>query len=799
MGVIFLNKEKGDKRFLRLVLYVTLCLTILATVAVAVGAAWARAVPDSDLNEDLFSIGITDRTTRLYCEDSNGEIKELVNDRVSGYENSLYCSLSDMPDDLKNAFIAIEDKRFYDHGGIDWARTLSAVKSYVTGSGGISFGGSTITQQLVKNLTGDSQKSVKRKVGELMRAAKVEEKLSKDAILEQYLNVVNLAQNCYGVKTAANAYFSKEPLELTLEECATIAAITNNPTKYDPIRHPENNKHRRDLILLQMLEQGMIEETACREAMAKGIELMVDPDAMTGRVNSWYADLAISDVIDALVREKGYTKAEASRLVYCGGLKIYVAMNEELQAAVEEYYRNVDNFPTHEGGEKAQSSLMILDPNSGDILAVAGAVGVKHSNRVQNYATNARRPSGSVIKPLSVYAPALEQNLITYGSVFDDVPLTFRSNGAPWPKNSPNIYRGLTTVNTALTHSVNTVSVSILNRLGARSSYRFLTEKLHFHSLDKEKDLGAASLALGQQYQGVTLRELLGGYTVLANGGVYEKPRSYYKVINARGELLLTNEREENRVLGKDTAAIVTMMLRKAVREGTGKGLTLKNIVDVAGKTGTSSNNCDKWFIGYTPELLCGVWYGYEYPKSVADVKGNHALAVFDELMHRAVSITGVSKRQFEIDDSVISVRYCKDSGMLLSDACVLDPRGDRSEIGYFKKGTEPTSECRCHVTIDYCEGGGVATSECPLEHRHRTALLRVTRNFPRPVKVLDAPYSYGGEFVEKGRVLSENEPYYAGKYHSKQNFGVGMDVIPYNHICGAHTGDAFWKRRFSF
>ena len=797
--MIFLNKKQHKGRAARVLLLVTLSLLIVSLVAVIVGAIWARTAPESDLNEDLFSIGISDRTTRLYCYDSAGEIKELTNDRISGYENALYCPLSDMTEDLKNAFIAIEDKRFYDHGGIDWIRTLSAVGSYVRGDRDAKFGGSTITQQLVKNLTGESEKSIKRKVGELMRAAKVEEKLSKDAILEQYLNVVNLAQNCYGVKTAANAYFSKEPSELTLEECATIAAITNNPSKYDPVRHPQNNRARRDLILGEMLGQGMIDEIAYHEAISKEVILEVNADAMTGRVNSWYADLAISDVIDRLVAEKGYTHAEASRLIYCGGLKIYVAMNEELQQAVEEYYENSENFPTHAGGEKAQSAVMIIDPGNGDILAVAGAVGEKRSNRIQNYATNTKRPSGSVIKPLSVYAPALESGIITYGSVFDDVPLSFRQNGAAWPKNSPDIYRGLTTVNAALTHSVNTVSISVLNRLGARSSYRFLKDKLHFHSLDVEKDLGAASLALGQQYQGVTLRELLGGYTVLANGGVYERPRSYYKVLDGRGELLLSNEREESRVLGADTASIMTMMLRKVVKEGTGKALTLKNKVDVAGKTGTSSNNCDKWFIGYTPELLCGVWYGYEYPKSVADVSGNHALAIFDDVMHRAVEITGIRERQFKTDGSVVAVRYCKDSGMLLSDACHYDPRGDRSEIGYFKKGTEPKTECQCHVLIDYCEGGGVASESCPEEHCHKTALLRVTRSFPRQIRVLDAPYSYGGYYIENGRELSENEPYYAGKYKTKQNFGIGMDVIPYNHVCPAHTGDAFWTRRFTF
>ena len=794
-GVIFVCKNIG-KRVAVLFLSFTLTLLVLLSIAVVVGAIWAKTVPESDLKEELFAIGQRDRTTRLFCYDQAGAEIELVSDRISGYENALYCPLSEMPDDLKNAFIAIEDKRFYDHGGIDWIRTASAVRSYLTGGQEGKFGGSTITQQLVKNLTGESEKTLSRKVGELMRAVKVEEKLSKNAILEQYLNVVNLAQNCYGVKTAANAYFSKEPSALTLAECASIAAITNNPTKYDPIRHPENNLARRNLILAEMLSQGMIDENAYREAADSALLLQVNRAAMTGRVNSWYADLAIADVIDALMREKGYTEAEASRLVYCGGLKIYVAMNEALQKTVTEYYENTKNFPVHQGGEQAQSAMMLVDPTSGDILAVAGAVGKKNSNRIQNYATDTKRPSGSVIKPLAVYAPALERNLITYATVFDDVPQLFRQNGAPWPRNSPDIYRGLTTVNEGLTHSVNTVAVSVLQRLGTKEAYRFLKDKLGFTSLDSQRDIGAASLALGQQYKGVTLREIVGGYTALANGGMYEETRSYYKVLDSKGELLLTNERTERRVLGEDTASIMTMMLRRAVREGTGKAVSLKEIVDVAGKTGTSSNNCDKWFVGYTPELLCGVWYGYEYPRSVADISGNHALAIWDAVMRQAVEKIGVGKKQFKTAAGVVTARYCKDSGLLLNDACQFDPRGDRSEIGYFKKGTEPKVPCHCHVLIDYCECGGVASAACPAELCHKTALLRVARSFPRQIRVLDAPYSFGGLYVENERNLSYNEPYYANKYETKQNFGIGLDVVPYNHVCPAHTNDPFWRRR---
>ena len=774
----------------------SLVLLIILSLSVALFGVFACTVPQSDLKEELFAIGITDRTTRLYTYDESGGEVELVSDRVSGFENSLYCSLSAMPEHLKNAFIAIEDKRFYDHGGIDWLRTISAAKGYLTGQNDGVFGGSTITQQLVKNLTGESEKTLSRKVGELMRAAKVERKLSKNAILEQYLNVVNLSENCYGVKTAANAYFSKEPSELSLAECATIAAITNNPTKYNPIRHPTQNKERRDLILGEMLAQGMISEREYCEALENDVELHVNRTAMTGRVNSWYADLAISDVIADLVKTQGYTEAAASRLVYCGGLKIYVAMNEKLQKIVSEYYENTENFPTHKTGEQAQSSVMIVNPKNGDILAIAGAVGKKESNRIQNFATDTKRPSGSVIKPLSVYSPALEKNIITYATVFDDVPLIFRNNGAPWPKNSPDVYRGLTTASTALTYSVNTVAVSIFNRLGAKESYRFLKEKLGFSSLAGEKDLGASALALGQQYRGVTLREIMGGYTALANEGMFEGTRSYYKVIDSKGDLLLSKESEERRVLGADTAYITTMMLRRAVREGTGKALTVKERVDVAGKTGTSSNNCDKWFIGYTPSLLCGVWYGHEYPKSVADISGNHALNIWDDVMSLAINEFGTKEEKFNTPDNIVTVRYCKDSGQPMSEVCSLDPRGDRSEIGYFKKGTEPRGECRCHVLIDYCTCGGIATDACPVEQCHKTALLRVSRSFPRQIKVLDAPYSYGGAYVEKERKLSNNEPYYANKYEIKQNFGIGIDVVPYNHICPVHKQDPFWRRR---
>ena len=779
-----------------LIFFLSLSLVLLLGLSLAViGGAVFTATLDTSLDEDVFFATLGDKTTRLYYENSEGEVVELANDRISGYENALFCPLGEMSPYLADAFVAIEDKRFFDHGGIDWARTAFAVGDYLKG-GSAAFGGSTITQQLVKNLTGDSEKSVRRKLAELIRAAKLEKRLSKEKILEQYLNIVNLAENCYGVRTAANAYFSKEPSELSLREAATIAAITNNPARYNPIRHPEANRARRDIILGEMKKQGKIGEEAYLEAISGETELSVNREVLSGRVNSWYADMVIKDVIKGLIAERGMSEAAASRLVYCGGLRIYTAQDPRLQQVVEEFFADANNFPTHTDGKKAQSAMMIVDPKNGDILAVAGAIGEKSSNRIQSFAIDTKRPSGSVIKPLSVYAPALKRGLITTATVFDDIPKSFRANGAPWPRNAPNVYRGLTTVNTALMHSVNTVSVSILEKVGYRNAMRFLKNDLGIASLDEKKDMGSAALALGQQSEGISLAELLGAYTALANGGVYEGTRSFYKVLDSKGELLLERHGADRRVIDTDDASILTMMLRGVVQNGTAHTMHLKNQVNVAGKTGTSSNSCDKWFIGYTPELLAGVWYGYEYPATLSDVKGNPALNTFDRVMGEVLAVRPATQKHFETNDNLIAVRYCRDSGKLMCDACRYDPRGDRSEIGYFKKGTEPTLACDCHVKVRYCNHGGVAAPDCPDECCHTTALLRVRRSFPRQIKVLDAPYTYDGEALERELDLIDNRPYYAQKYETKQNFGIGMDVVPYNRLCPGHAEDEFWERR---
>ena len=303
-----------------------------------------------------------------------------------------------------------------------------------------SFGGSTITQQLIKNVTHKDDYSFQRKIQEIFWALDLETKMDKKEIISMYLNIINLSQGCFGVGAGAEYYFSKDVSELTLSECACIAAITNSPTYYDPIKNPENNKARRDIILREMLSQGYIDESEYTKAIDEEINIAASETTSSSNINSWYVDMVIDDVVADLVNKKGYSTEMANLMIYTGGLKIYTAMDREIQEVLENYYSNTKNFYSDSRGEKPQSSIIVIDPATGDILGVAGSIGTKSANRLQNFATQTLRPAGSVIKPLSIYAPALESSLITWGSVYDDVPVEFIKNASndltAWPKNA---------------------------------------------------------------------------------------------------------------------------------------------------------------------------------------------------------------------------------------------------------------------------------------------------------------------------------------------------------------------------
>ncbi len=697
--------------------YIWLGITLLLAIAllfVTLGGIYLLPYSQVKMDLSLLPTMCNGAPAKLYAQASKdrglGRTYLPVEDALPVYPASYVAVTYDsLPEHLVNAFVAIEDKRFFEHRGIDLRRTGQAALNYLLGKEQ-TFGGSTITQQLVKNVTRRDERTPNRKLTEIFSAVDMEKQLCKEEILEAYLNVINLGGGCRGVGAAARYYFDKEISALTLTECACIAAITNNPSYYDPSRHPQNNLERRNLILEEMCKQGYISREMCDTAQSSPTSLHISqqPDSAT---SSWYADMVTKDVIADLQTRLGYTLDQATALVYHGDLIIETAMDTQLQSILSAYYEDLSHFPKGEAGYP-QSAMMILDPLSGDILAVAGAIGEKTGFRIQNYATDTKRPAGSAIKPLSVYAPALELGIIDFASVYNDQPLK-SINGSPWPRNADGLYRGKLTVREAVALSTNTVAVKLLNEIGLSTSFDFLRHRLGMTSLipaDKKTlhDLTEASLALGQQSRGVSLRELLGGYTICYEG-VFHKPVSYHRVLTATGEVLLSNTGEGETVLSRENACILNHLLQGVTADGTAASLTLgqRMGLPIAGKTGTTQNNCDRWFVGLTPRLAAAVWMGYEYPQEMRGIDKNPCLDIWDEVMLACEETYEGRPRvaDFPACPSVIPITVCPHSGEIATEDCRRALPTDNSRIrpfvGWFDVSRLPSGDCSLHKSED--------------------------------------------------------------------------------------------------
>lgn len=800
------------------VILLIVCVIALLILGMSL-AIYVAVTMEREIDESLFEVLSGSTSSRIYYYENedrtrNGEATELVGQELYGGFRSLPVSYDDVPKELIYAFVSIEDKRFFEHSGVDWKRTAGAGANYFLNFRD-EFGGSTITQQLIKNVTEQDDYSFSRKLQEILWALDLETKMSKEEILECYLNVINLSNGCYGVGAASEYYFSRSVGELTLCQCVAIAAITNNPSYYDPIRYPQNNKERRQIILTQMYEQGYITEDEYLATYSEELVLDVSENN-SGGVNMWYVDMVINDVINDLMAEKGYSRSMASLMIYTGGLNIYTAMDLEIQRMVEEYYKDISNFYWKDGSGP-QSSMIIIDPYNGDILAVAGAVGEKTANRLQNFATETVRPAGSVIKPLSVYAPALDMGIIDWATVYDDVPVNFGkynldpSNGAivkpvAWPKNATGVYRGLTNINYAVEHSVNTVTVKVLEDLGLDNSFDFLKNKLHINSLVERKvledgtvisDRDYAALALGQFNYGVSLREITAAYSIFPNMGIYSYSRSYYKITDGDGNIILENEYKGETVISRENAIIMTKLLENVVNNGTATGVTLKEKIACAGKTGTTQSNYDRWFIGYTPYYLGGVWYGHEYPETLGGGSSGVCMEIWDDIMTKlhSKSVFSEDAKDFDLADIIVEAEYCRDSGKIATDACKSDPRGDRREKGYFVKGSEPVDTCDRHVLVAYDEAeGGVADGECPYHDVKYVGMLLVERSFPMQIYVTDAQYVWrdiGNAVIPE---TSPSLPFFNTLLGENEYSGISYGDVQYNRYCRAHFDYWKWK-----
>jgi penicillin-binding protein 1A len=799
------------KRVRNAFLIIIISIIAIATVAGVTLGIYVASISEREIDEGIFDLIRENTASKIYYYESDGakrsgDATELETQELFGGYRSIPVDYDEIPEDLINAFISIEDKRFFEHKGVDWKRTVGAALNYIMRFEG-SFGGSTITQQLIKNVTERDEYTLERKIQEILWALDLETKMSKEEILQNYLNIINLSNGCYGVGAAADYYFSKSLDELTLFECASIAAITNNPSYYDPRRNPENNRQRALLILSQMYGQGYIDGEAYELAKNEELKLNIKSNGAS-EINLWYVDMVLEDVINDLMTQKGYTRAMANMAIYRGGLKIYTAMDYQLQLLVEKYYSNASNFGGVDGSDGQQSAIILIDTQNGDILAVAGAIGEKRANRLQNFATSTVRPAGSVIKPLSVYAPALEEGIITWSSVYDDVPINFGNGNEPiaWPKNANGVYRGLTNINYAVEHSINTVTVRVLEDLGLEKSFDFLYNKLGMKSLIDERvlddgrvisDIDYAALALGQFNYGVSVREISAAYSIFASGGIYNGSRSYHKVTDALGNMILENKYHGEAVVSEETATIMHEMLKNVVKKGTASSLSLKKTVECAGKTGTTQKNFDRWYIGYTPYCIGGVWYGYEYPKELDSSTSGICVRIWDEIMSRVDKIYSARGEFLEIPESenIGLFEYCKDSGKLVGEACRRDARGDRSEQGYFVLGTEPSEKCDCHVLVPYDRAeGGIASEWCYAADVEYVGMIKVERNFPTKIYISDAQYVWRELPDDVMPETSPSLPYFNNLFGEDEYCGISYGATQFNRYCRAHFDYWKWK-----
>ena len=474
---------------------------------------------------------------------------------------------------------------------------------------------------------------LQRKLLEIFQALEFEKSYDKEEIMEWYLNIVYFGEGCNGVYTAAETYFGKEPKDLTLAECASIIGITNNPSKYDPFISRENNKARQETILKQMYEQGYINKEQYDEAVAQELVFVrSESDDATQTIYSYYAEAVINDVLNDLVEQKGVSRDTARTLLYSGGYQVYSCYDPSIQQAIDDVYTDLDKMPQRPSasGQQFESAIVIMDPYTGEIKGLSGGTDKKTINFGTNRATQSKRPPGSSIKPIATYGPAMELGLITQYTQVNDAA-DIKLSGTSWyPKNSGGGNYGVITIREALQRSLNTVSAQILDKLTPRASYEFLKDKLGVTSL-AESDCDYAPLAIGQLTNGITVREMTQAYSAFVNDGVFTYGRTYSYVKDSSGEVVLENPARTIVAFKANTAWNMTDMLCNAVNSGTGSEARLTGM-PVGGKTGTTTNNCDRWFVGFTPYYVAAVWTGYDMPEYM-NFSGNPAAQIWKLVM----------------------------------------------------------------------------------------------------------------------------------------------------------------------
>lgn len=612
-------------------------------------------------------------TSVIYVQNNKGEWEEYQ--RLHGTENRIWVGIDKVPQHLKDALISIEDERFETHRGVDWKRTAHAVVNELGkklfGRGSSQFGGSTITQQLIKNVTNDKDKDAFRKFREIVRALLVERQLSKTEILEAYLNTISLGNGICGVQVAANYYFNKDVGELTLTECAALAAITKNPSAYNPISGAEANTVRRRTVLDKMLELGKITYEEYDKAYNEPLVLDDSREEdLEVEINSYFVDALIDQVIDDLAEKYNLSTSMASTMFYNGGFKIYATVKPQIQSKMEEVYSDIKKyFPQtakNLSGEQVhvQSAMTVMD-YSGHIVGIVGGAGEKTTNRGLNRATDSPRQPGSTMKPIGVYALAVEKDIVNYTSSVLDKPIEkYYPDGKSGPKEWYGYYKGTVKLNYAIRKSMNTVPVRLLQEIGIDASYDFLVNKLHCNHL-VEEDKNLAALALGGTNYGLTTTESAAAYAIFGNQGVYHRPTTYYKIERPNGEVVLEHDEVGEQVISPASATVMNHLLQEVVygSEGTGRGIAGYSSMKAYAKTGTSSESNDLWMVAGSPYYVGSVWYGFDLQSKVDN--GAAAATIWKEVMKDVHK--NLEKKEFEDSEDVVKkgIGYYKKNGRM--------------------------------------------------------------------------------------------------------------------------------------
>ena len=766
------------------------------------GLGMVKGIIDGAPSIDSVNISPVEFSTTIY--DSNGNpIEKLVTDG----SNRQKVSINDIPDCLKYAFIDLEDERFESHNGVDAKGIIRAVVGIFSNGDFSAGGGSTITQQLLKNNVfenGGRENSygelIKRKIQEQYLAIELEKTMDKDIILENYLNTINLGAGNYGVQAAATRYFNKSVKDLTISESAVIAAITQNPSRFNPISKPEKNAQRRAKVLKNMLKNGHITQEEYNEAVNDNVyERIKDTNVEYEKASpySYFTDELISQVIADLQEQKAYTYTQAVNAVYSGGLSIYSTQDTTIQNICDEELSNPDNYPKkvnysftwqwsvkHKDGtienfsnvnilyyhrkllgktnfkliftskEEAQKciddykaeylkegdvvlgentiftlqpqiSFSVIDQKTGYVKAIVGGRGDKLTSLSLNRATDTVRQPGSTFKTLAAFAPALDRYNYTSSTVFDDSPFLYTSTGRPVNNWWGDYYVGLSSMKLALARSMNVIAVKCLTEITPEVAYNYLIDFGFTSLVEEQKNADGTTssdinqpLALGGITNGVSNIELCNAYATIANGGVYTELSYYTKVLDSKGHVILDKTPNTHRVLKETTAFLLTDMLHGVVvSPGTGTAANVEGQY-IAGKTGTTTNDYDIWFAGFSPYLTATIWSGYDENTGIKNAVGDKSYhtAIWKKIMTRIHEEKGYSYVEPEIPSNILTADVCKKCGHLaVTGLCDHDPEGNMITTEYFAEGTVPTEPCKCHVKYKICKDSGhLAGPECP-------------------------------------------------------------------------------------